>query len=137
MQTLIATNVAKHLAPFVASASSPSVDAADDTRPPSADTEPPIHVSTPNTSANERDVDLSLSYTEVKTKSFTYSKELLTSSKITPIYTKSKNGRNFTPLLVQKLFDVPTHMRSNVAGRGKEKKKTRPGNNEAHQSKMF
>ena len=50
-----------------------------------------------------------------------YSKGLLSSSEITPIYVKLTNRRNFAALLIQKLFDIPTRMHSNVAGRGKEK----------------
>ena len=47
--------------------------------------------------------------------------ELLSPAEITPIYVKSRNRRNFSALLVEKLFDVPTRLRSNVSGRGKEK----------------
>ena len=50
-----------------------------------------------------------------------YSRELLSSAEITPIYTKSKNRHNFAALLVKHLFDVHTRMRSNVSGCGKEK----------------
>lgn len=186
MQTLVATNVAKHLAPFIASANHPLVQAANvqpqtrsqsvddqpsneivplsmknglppsDTRPQSdesrpvinrpplsdttlsvvnngpppdttqlsSDTESPADISmSPNTSGDnqDKDADLSISSTEVQTTPFVYSKELLSSSEITPIYVKSRNRRNFAALLVQKLFDIPTRMRSNVAGRGKEK----------------
>ena len=186
MQTLVATNVAKHLAPFIASANHPLVQAANvqpqtrsqsvddqpsneivplsmknglppsDTRPPSdesrpvinrpplsdttlsvvnsgpppdttqlsSDTESPTDISmSPNTSGDnqDKDADLSISSTEVQTTPLVYSKELLSSSEITPVYVKSRNRRNFAALLVQKLFDIPTHMRSNVAGRGKEK----------------
>ena len=74
---------------------------------------------TQNTSENN-DV-LSVSTVEVGTSQFTYSKEYLTSAELTPIYVRSRNRRNFAALLVQRLFDVPTRMRSNVAGRGKEK----------------
>ena len=78
---------------------------------------------TPNTSADdyENDAWSSISSVEVKTTSFPYSKELLSSSEITPVYETSRNRRNFAALLVKRLFDVPTRMRSNVAGRGKEK----------------
>ena len=58
---------------------------------------------------------------EVKTSPLSYSKELLTSAEITPIYVRSQSRRNFAALLVKNLFDVETRMRSNVAGRGKEK----------------
>ena len=47
--------------------------------------------------------------------------ELLSPAEITPIYVKSRNRQNFSALLVEKLFDVPTRLRSNVSGRGKEK----------------
>lgn len=71
MQTLIATNVVKYLAPFVVSANSPSVDNTDiftDTRSPSANTELLTCVSSmPNTSSDERDGDLSLLNVEIKT----------------------------------------------------------------------
>ena len=36
-----------------------------------------------------------------------YTRELLSSSEITPIYVKSKNRNNFPALLVERLFDVP------------------------------
>ena len=49
-----------------------------------------------------------------------YTAELLTTAEITPIYVKSRNRGNFAALLVEKLFDVPTRLRSNVNGRGKE-----------------
>ena len=49
------------------------------------------------------------------------SKELLSLAEIAPIFTKSHNRHNFAALLVKHLFDVPTRMRSNVAGHGKEK----------------
>ena len=58
---------------------------------------------------------------EVKTSPLSYSKELLTSAEITPIYVRSQSRRNFAALLVKNLFDVETRMRSNVAGCGKEK----------------
>ena len=47
--------------------------------------------------------------------------ELLSSAEITPIYVKSRNRRNFAALLVERLFDVETRLKSNVSGRGKEK----------------
>ena len=47
--------------------------------------------------------------------------ELLSSTEITPIYVKSRNRYNFAALLVERLFDVPTRLRSNVTGRGKER----------------
>ena len=50
-----------------------------------------------------------------------YTRELLSSSEITPIYVKSRNRNNFAALLVERLFDVPTRLKSNVAGRGKER----------------
>ena len=53
--------------------------------------------------------------------SMPYSKELLSSGDITQIFTKSRNRHNFAALLVKRLFDVPTRIRSNVSGRGKEK----------------
>ena len=58
---------------------------------------------------------------EINASQITYSKELLTSAELIPIYVTSRNRRNFAALLMQRLFDVPTCMRSNVAGRGKEK----------------
>lgn len=51
----------------------------------------------------------------------TYTQNLLTSAEITPIYLKSRNRRNFAALLVERLFDVETRLKSNVSGRGKEK----------------
>ena len=36
-----------------------------------------------------------------------YTRELLSSSEITPIYVKSKNRNNFATFLVERLFDVP------------------------------
>ena len=50
-----------------------------------------------------------------------YTRELLSSAEITPIYVKSRNRNNFAALLVERLFDVPTRLKSNVAGRGKER----------------
>ena len=47
--------------------------------------------------------------------------ELLSSAEITPIYVKSCNRRNFAALLVERLFDVETRLKSNVSGRGKER----------------
>lgn len=61
----------------------------------------------------------SVTVDEVTTKP--YKTELLSSAEITPIFTKSCNRNNFAALLVKHLFDVPTRMRSNVSGRGKEK----------------
>ena len=49
-----------------------------------------------------------------------YTKELLSVSEIMPIYIKSKNRSNFAALLVERLFDAPTRLKSNVTGRGKE-----------------
>ena len=95
-----------------------------DTRQLSSDTESPADISmSPNTLGDnqDKDADLSISSTEVLTTPFVHSKELLSSSEITPIYVKLRNRRNFAALLVQRLFDIPTCMHSNVAGRGKEK----------------
>ena len=50
-----------------------------------------------------------------------YTRELLSSSEITPIYVKYKNRNNFAALLVEFLFDVPTRPKSNVIGRRKER----------------
>ena len=50
-----------------------------------------------------------------------YTKEMLSVSEITPIYIKSKNRSNFAALLVERLFDAPTRLKSNVTGRGKER----------------
>ena len=50
-----------------------------------------------------------------------YKHELLSSAEITPIYVKSRNRNNFAALLVERLFDVQTRLKSNVAGRGKER----------------
>ena len=55
------------------------------------------------------------------TTTLSYTRELLTSAEITPIYTKSRNRRNFAALLVDRLFDIPTRLKSNVSGRGKER----------------
>ena len=52
---------------------------------------------------------------------FSYTRELLSSSEITPIYVKSKNRNNFAALLVECFFDVPTRSKSNITGRGKER----------------
>ena len=52
---------------------------------------------------------------------FHYKWELLSSAEITPIYVKSRNRNNFAALLVERLFDVQTRLKSNVAGRGKER----------------
>ena len=46
--------------------------------------------------------------------------DLLTPAEITPIYVKSRNRKNFAALLSERLFDVPTRMKSNVRGWGKE-----------------
>ena len=51
---------------------------------------------------------------------FSYTRELLSFSEITPIYVKSKNRNNFAALLVEYFFDVPTRPKSNITGRGKE-----------------
>ena len=50
-----------------------------------------------------------------------YTKEMLSVSEITLIYIKSKNRSNFAALLVERLFDAPTRLKSNVTGRGKER----------------
>lgn len=55
-----------------------------------------------------------------KQKTLLYSKELIPPGQLTSIYTKSKTRRNFAALLVKKLFDVETRLKSNVSGRGKE-----------------
>ena len=47
-------------------------------------------------------------------------RELLSSSEITPIYVKSKYRNNFPAFLVEHLFDVPSRLKSNVKGSGKE-----------------
>ena len=52
---------------------------------------------------------------------FSYTRELLSSSEITPIYVKSKNRNNFAALLVECFFDVPTRPKSNITGHGKER----------------
>ena len=52
--------------------------------------------------------------------SFPYSKELMSPGQLTSIFLKSKTERNFAALLVRKLFDVETLLKSNVSGRGKE-----------------
>lgn len=93
-KTLAATNVAKHLAPLVGLTSKPSMqntEAHADTglAVPNIPSEPPTNAScTPNTSADERDASSLLC------QQLPYTKELLTSSEITPIYTKSRNRRN-------------------------------------------
>ena len=46
---------------------------------------------------------------------------LLSSAEITLIYVKSRNYYNFVLLLVKRLFDIQTRLRSNVAGHGKER----------------
>lgn len=55
------------------------------------------------------------------TEPVTSSQDLLTQAEITPIYVKSRNRRNFAALLVERLFDVETRLKSNVSGRQKEK----------------
>ena len=52
---------------------------------------------------------------------FHYKWELLSSAEITLIYVKSRNRNNFAALLVQRLFDIQTRLKSNVAGCGKER----------------
>ena len=103
VKTILSTGLAQYLANHLASRSVLSTDttASSDT---SFDT--------------VRDRAL-LSVNNVTTKS--YSRELLSSADITPIYTKSRSRHNFAALLVKNLFDVPTRMRSNVTSRGKEK----------------
>ena len=49
-----------------------------------------------------------------------YTRELLSSSEITQIYVKSKNRNNFAAFLVERLFDVPSMLKSSVKGSGKE-----------------
>ena len=56
-----------------------------------------------------------------ETTTITYTRELLTSAEIIPIYIKSRNRHSFAALLVERLFDVETKLRCNVSGRGKEK----------------
>ena len=141
---LVTTSVAKHLAPFVASASPAAQHATRMPNHASHSTPPPCNDLAPSPSSvdkgsceprslanespnsatlntSENNDGSSVSTIEVNTSQFTYSKELLTSAELTPIYVKSRNRRNFAALLVQRLFDVPTRMKSNVAGRGKEK----------------
>ena len=43
------------------------------------------------------------------------------SADITPIYAISCSRHNFAALLIKHLFNVPTRIKSNVAGYGKEK----------------
>lgn len=120
MSMMVTTNVAKHLAPFVALAS-PSVHATPsptnsavpnqasnwtpppsnylaprDVMPSSVDSEPsePRRLGSESPSdttlnTSENNDGLSVSTVEVKTTQFTYSKELLTLSELTPIYIKS------------------------------------------------
>ena len=47
--------------------------------------------------------------------------ELIPQSDLVPLYTKSKNRGNFAALMVVRLFDKETRLKSNVRGRGKEK----------------
>ena len=72
-------------------------------------------------STSVSDVDNSLDSPSVNDETPTYKSELLSLAEITPIFTKSRNRSNFAALLVKRLFDMPTRMRSNVSGRGKEK----------------
>ena len=127
MQSLTATNVAAHLIQFSKggignnASSSPSPT----TKKTSSSTDhEQAAVNAEQAAVNaEQDtsiIDLSSSTIEVKTSPLSYSKELLTSAEITPIYVKSQSRRNFAALLVKNLFDAETRMRSNVAGRGKE-----------------
>ena len=73
-------------------------------------------VSTPSASANA----VSVPFTHCNVAPSPYSTELLTSAEITPTYVKSRNWGNFAALLVEKLFYVPTRLRSNVNGFKKE-----------------
>ena len=105
IKTILSTGLANHLAPYITPKSAFSTDATtlDDT----------------SFDANNVQDQSLLSFDSATTEQF--SKELLSLAEITPIFTKSRNRHNFAALLVKHLFDVPTRMRSNVAGRGKEK----------------
>lgn len=46
---------------------------------------------------------------------------LISHSEIVSIFTKAKNRPHFASLLVKRLIDEDTRVRSNVRGRGKEK----------------
>ena len=110
IKVLLSTSLAKHLCQGTegSAASSASVSDVDNS------------LDSPSVS----DVTPSQSSSTVKegTTGTTPSKaELLSLAEITPIFTKSRNRNNFAALLVKRLFDVPTRMRSNVSGRGKEK----------------
>jgi len=105
IKTILSTGLADHLAPYITPKSALSTDATtlDDT----------------SFDANNVQDQSLLSVDSATTEQS--SKELLSLAEITPIFTKSRNRHNFAALLVKHLFDVPTRMRSNVAGRGKEK----------------
>lgn len=103
VKTILSAGLAKHLAPHLTSRLALSVD------------------STPSDTSSGTDTVQDQPSVNDSITSRPHSRELLSSADITPIYTKSRNRRNFAALLVKHLFDVPTRMRSNVAGRGKEK----------------
>jgi len=48
------------------------------------------------------------------------SNDLISHSVVINIFTKAKNRSHFAALLVEKLFDEETRLKSNVRGRGKE-----------------
>lgn len=123
MKTLAATNVAKHLVHVKGKgivsqppeSSTPTTPTSSDHGQDKTDSCEQLELINVTPKAMEAPV------VEVKTSPLSYSKELLTSAEITPIYVKSQSRRNFAALLVKNLFDVETRIRSNVAGRGKEK----------------
>ena len=104
IKTILSAGLANHLAPYITPKSAFSTDATtlDDT----------------SFDANNVQDQSLLSADKATTKQS--SKELLSLPKITTIFTKSHNRHNFAALLVEHLFNVPTRMRSNVAGHDKE-----------------
>lgn len=120
-QAIAATNIAKIL---TSSKSSSSPSSATDT-PNSSFRSDNEDVSVPTITIDEGpESPKSTPQPQVKKdaqpKPLSYTKGLLPSSQLTSIFLKSKTRRNFAALLVKRLFDVETRLKSNVSGRGKE-----------------
>ena len=119
-QAIAATNIAKIL---TSSKSSSSSSSATDT-PNSSFRSDNEDVSVPTITIDEGpESPKSTPQPQVKKdaqpKPLSYAKGLLPSSQLTSIFLKSKT-RNFAALLVKRLFDVETCLKSNVSRRGKE-----------------
>lgn len=108
IKSLLATSLAKHLSQYTEGRAASST--------PVSDVDNSVLIESPSPHRDQPSVAVE---EVVATKP--YEKELLSLAEITPIYTKSRNRHNFAALLVKRLFDEPTRMRCNVAGRGKEK----------------